>query len=245
MYDTNPSKLSSLPEIRRSDLCDAPAPDGVPARRCGDWMVPIRSLGPNHRQRIAAHLKALSPNDRYYRFGYVVNDEQIDRYVAALDFERDEIFGIYNRHLQLIAVAHLAYAPAEDLHGSAEFGVSVLGRVRGRGFGQRLFERAMMHAQNQGVALMHLHVLSENAVMLKIARRNGAVVENNGTDSQARLRLPLASLNSRVTEIVEQHMAEVNYQIKLGAWQFRQLLASQPETGQGVKRDEPARDFAP
>ena len=72
-------------------------------------MVPIRSLGENHRARIASHLKALDAHDRYFRFGFAANDEQIDRYVTGLDFERDEIFGIYNRNLVLIAVAHLAY----------------------------------------------------------------------------------------------------------------------------------------
>lgn len=30
-------------------------------------------------------------------FGYAANDEQVRRYVSGLDFERDEIFGIYNR----------------------------------------------------------------------------------------------------------------------------------------------------
>jgi DNA-binding Lrp family transcriptional regulator len=60
-------------------------------------MVPIRSLGPSHRARIAAHLLAWTPDDRYLRFGYAATDEQIGRYVADLDFERDDIFGIFNR----------------------------------------------------------------------------------------------------------------------------------------------------
>ena len=32
-------------------------------------MVPIRSIGPRERERIAQHLLALSPHDRYLRFG--------------------------------------------------------------------------------------------------------------------------------------------------------------------------------
>ena len=71
--------------------------------------MPIRSLGPGHRERIATHLLALDAHDRYLRFGYAANDEQIQRYVDGLDFERDEIFGIYNRKLELIAMAHLAF----------------------------------------------------------------------------------------------------------------------------------------
>jgi hypothetical protein len=36
-------------------------------------------------------------HDRYLRFGYPANDEQIRRYVDQLNFDRDELFGIFNR----------------------------------------------------------------------------------------------------------------------------------------------------
>ncbi len=73
-------------------------------------MVPIRALGPSYRERITQHLLQLEPPDRYLRFGYAASDEQIRRYAEQLDFERDEIFGIYNRRMELIAMAHLAFA---------------------------------------------------------------------------------------------------------------------------------------
>ncbi len=71
--------------------------------------VPIRSLAKRHRHRILSHLLELEPSDRYLRFGHPATDEQIRKYVMSLDFQRDEVFGIFNRRLQLIAVAHLAY----------------------------------------------------------------------------------------------------------------------------------------
>ena len=81
------------------------------ARKSTPLLIPIRSLGVNHRERIAKHLLSLDPQDRYLRFGYLAQDEHIQRYVEKLDFERDEIFGIYNRKLELIAMAHLAHQP--------------------------------------------------------------------------------------------------------------------------------------
>lgn len=191
-----------------------------------DVMVPIRSLGENHRARIARHLKALDTHDRYYRFGFVANDEQIDRYVNGLNFERDEIFGIYNRNLVLIAVAHLAYAPDTGANPSAEFGVSVLAQARGRHYGSRLFERAMMHSRNVGVNRLYVHVLSENAAMLKIARNAGATFVCDGAETEGHLTLPPATFNSHVTEMVEEHMAQANYRIKVQAKQFRHTLSS-------------------
>ena len=145
-------------------------PPTPPTPRPAPVMVPIRSLGANHRERIAQHLLALEPTDRYLRFGYAATDEQIRRYADGLNFERDDIFGIYNRRLELIAMAHLAFSTDPDLRSCAEFGVSVAPHVRGRGYGSRLFDRAVMHARNEGVDLLFIHALSENTAMIKIAR---------------------------------------------------------------------------
>jgi RimJ/RimL family protein N-acetyltransferase len=186
-------------------------------------LVPIRSLGPRHRDRIASHLLALDESDRYLRFGYAASDEQISRYADGLNFERDDIYGIFNRKLALIAMA----AVSDDLAqaNTAEFGVSVLKAARGRGYGARLFDRAVMHARNEGRDTLFIHALSENTAMLKIARQAGATVERNGSESDAYLKLPEATLATRLTEMVEDQMAEFDYGIKQQAKHFQELLS--------------------
>ncbi|MDD0838986.1 GNAT family N-acetyltransferase [Curvibacter sp. HBC61] len=211
--------------ITRSAHARAPAP----------VMVPIRSLGPGYRSRIAAHLMALEPHDRYLRFGYAASDEQVQRYVDQLDFERDEIFGIYNRRLELIAMAHLAFSSDPKLDSCAEFGVSVLKQARGRGYGARLFDRAVMHARNDGVSLMFIHALSENTAMLKIARNAGATVERDGSESEAYLKLPPPNLDTQMAELFEQQYAEIDYRLKVQAKQFWDTLASLQEIRSGVR----------
>ena len=62
------------------------------AERRSPSLVPIRSLSPRHRDRIIKHLLKLDARDRYLRFGYASNDEQVRRYVEQLDFERDGRF---------------------------------------------------------------------------------------------------------------------------------------------------------
>ena len=198
-------------------------------------MVPIRALGPTYRERIAQHLLQLEPEDRYLRFGYAANDEQVRRYAEQLDFERDEIFGIYNRRLELIAMAHLAFSQHPEHKHCAEFGVSVLKQARGRGFGARLFDRAVMHARNEGVNMVFIHALSENTAMLKIARKAGAAVRREGSESEAYLQIPPASLDTRMSELVEQQFAEVDYQIKKQAKQFWDFLAGVQEVRSGVR----------
>ena len=210
-----------------------PAPAKPPARRPG--VVPIRSLGPSYRERITAHLLQLDPADRYLRFGYPATDEQIRRYTEGLDFERDEIFGIYNRRLELIAMAHLAFANDPEHQSCAEFGVSVLKQARGQGLGARLFERAVMHARNAGVNMVFIHALTENTAMLKIARNAGAEVHRDGSESEAYLQIPPADFDSRVGELVVQQFAEVDYRLKKQAKQFWDFLAGVQEVRRGVQ----------
>ena len=205
-------------------------------------MVPIRSLGPSNRERIAVHLLALDTGDRYLRFGYPASDEQIRRYVDQLDFDRDDIFGIYNRRLELIAMAHLAYTPLPEHANCAEFGVSVACSARGRGYGARLFDRAVMHARNAGVSMVFIHALTQNTAMLRIARNAGAVVQRDGTESEAFLELPPPSLDSRMAEMVEQQYGEVDYLLKRQARQFWAFLASVRGMGEGVRKALGASD---
>ena len=73
--------------------------------------VPIRDLHARHRRRILDHLLQLDERDRYLRFGSQVSHEQMAKYVASIDFKRDEVFGVFNRKLHLVAMAHLAAMP--------------------------------------------------------------------------------------------------------------------------------------
>jgi GNAT superfamily N-acetyltransferase len=208
---------------------------GLLMARHRSFIVPIRSLGPAHRERIAGHLLALDPQDRYLRFGYIASDDQVRRYVSGLDFDRDEVFGVYNRRLALIAMAHLAFSNAPDTAACAEFGVSVAKRSRGRGYGARLFDRAVVRARNEGVELLFIHALSENSAMLKIARNAGATLERDGSETEAHLRLPPATLDTRMTELLDEQIARTDYSLKEQARNFLNFLSGVQEVRQGVR----------
>jgi GNAT superfamily N-acetyltransferase len=182
----------------------APRP---PARR---W-IPIRSLAERHRPRILEHLLALPEHDRYLRFGYAASDAQIARYTDLIDFTQDEVFGVFNRRLELIAQAHLASLPGKQ---DAEFGVSVLPKARGRGCGARLFDHAVLHARNRGIDTLLVHALTQNTPMLRIARIAGATIESEEGEALARLRLPPNNLRSHLDAFLESSAAEVDYRLK-------------------------------
>ncbi len=220
----DPQPSGPVPESRSGAHADT---SGEPPRSWS-W-VPIRSLGPRHRERIAAHLIALDERSRYLRFGYAASDAQIGRYVDTLEFDQDEVFGIFNRRLELIAMAHLAHRPGAAQPGrlaASEFGVSVLPKARRRGFGGRLFEHAMLHARNRGVESIFIHALSENTAMLKLARRAGATVERDGPESEAWLKLPPDSFVSHLDELLVGRAAELDYRMKLHSRRAERVVDS-------------------
>jgi GNAT superfamily N-acetyltransferase len=204
-------------------------------RKTEGVLIPIAPLGVEHLPQILKHLLALSEHDRYLRFGYTATDEHVQRYVDGLNFERDEIYGIFNTDLEIIAMAHLALIKEPGRDFSSEFGVSVGAHARGRGYGARLFERAVIHARNEKVYQMYIHALSENAPMIRIARKGGAKIERDGSETEAYLRLPKRDLDSRVTEFVADQYAKTNYSIKEDAKRFWNFLSKVQEIREGVR----------
>jgi len=194
------------------------------ATRLLSW-TPVRTLGGHHRARVAEHLLALDDADRMLRFGHLASDERIRHYADQLDFDRDEVFGVFSRRLKLVAMAHLAFDPGRD---TAEFGVSVNARARGRGLGSQLFDHAVMHARNRGAHTMLIHLARDNAAMLGIVRRAGAAVRFEGTDALAELPLPADTLGSQIQELLGHQAGEFDYRVKL---QVLRLDAMRPRLG--------------
>ena len=135
-----------------------------------------------HRAEVLRHLLRLQPEDRRLRFGQAVRDEAIERYVAAIDFSRDRVFGVFAPDLELHGVAHLAL----DAEGrAAELGLSVDSHRRRHGYGAALLERAVLAAANLGCRSLYMHCLSENKVMMRLAAKAGlrTVVERGEADA--------------------------------------------------------------
>jgi ribosomal protein S18 acetylase RimI-like enzyme len=204
-----------------------------PASQAAPW-VPVRVLGPRHRRRILAHLLALDSSDRVLRFGHAASDAQIERYVQSLDFfGRDELFGVFDRQLVLVGLAHLAMgvvidetmagagdpaAAAESASSpssNGEFGVSVSSQARGRGLGNQLFAHTVTHARNRGAKRLVIYFDRSNPAMLAITRRWAAALSFDGSQAMATVLLDRATLGTQVEALMEAHAAEIDFQIKL------------------------------
>ncbi|CAM8633864.1 NAT_SF domain containing protein [Comamonadaceae bacterium] len=192
----------------------------------GVHFLNIRVLGPNHRKRLLRHLLALETSDRYLRFGYVANDQQIESYIERLDFVNDAVFGVFNHRLEIVGMAHLAMCRDAAGNSVADFGVSVNPSLRGKGVGGRLYERAALHARNEGVEVLQIQALAENAAMLAIARKRGATVHRRGPESEAYLKLPRPDMESQLRELFEEYWANLLYNAKAQTRVFCGFLSS-------------------
>ena len=194
-------------------------------RKKSKGAVRVKELQERDRRRMRKHFLALDNSDRLLRFGTTLPDELLEAYVARIDFERDKVYGVYNRVFKLVAVGHLAFAPKEKSPGKvvttkeqvAEFGVSVSKSARGLGIGSKLFERAAIHCRNQDVDTLYMHCLSSNQVMMRIARKAGMEIQREYGEADAYLRLLPANPASMLQEALEEQFATIHYTWKANA----------------------------
>jgi GNAT superfamily N-acetyltransferase len=185
--------------------------------------VLVKQLEERDRRRMLKHFLGLDESDRLLRFGTMLPDEQVEAYVARIDFSRDTVYGVYNRVFRLVAVGHLAFAPAEkvakgrvptDKDKVAEFGVSVSRSARGLGIGSKLFERAAIHCRNSDVDTLYMHCLASNQTMIHIAKKAGMEIQREHGEADAYLRLLPPNPASVLQEALEEQFATIDYTLK-------------------------------
>ncbi|GAB3421054.1 GNAT family N-acetyltransferase [Massilia agilis] len=194
--------------------------------------VYVKELHERDRRRMLRHFLALDDSDRLLRFGTVLKNEQIESYVAKIDFERDIVFGVVNRRFQLVGVGHLAFLGKEGEREKAtskervaEFGVSVSSSARGQGVGTKLFERAAIHCRNSDIDTLYMQCLSSNKTMMHIAKKAGMQIKREYGEADAYLQLPPPSPSSVLQEAFEEQFASIDYAVKANARAAMKWLA--------------------
>lgn len=207
--------------------------------------IRIKEVLERDRRRLLMHFLVLGESDRLLRFGSVLPDELITRYVQHLDFSRDTVLGVYDARLRLVGVGHLAYAPREKLPLIAgatikerivEFGVSVSESARGMGIGSKLFERAAIHCRNADVDTLYMHCLAINQTMMHIAKKAGMEIYRSHGEADAYLKLPPANPASVLREAMAEQVASLDYTLKSNTRAAVKLLSNIPgfKTGRGL-----------
>ena len=94
----------------------------------------------------------------------------------------------------------------------------------------------MLRARNRGVDTLVIHALSENAAMLAIARKAGAKIERDGSETQAFLKLPPDTLLSHLDAAVEQTAAEIDFHLKAQARLVDNWMSAFDEVSAHIKQ---------
>jgi RimJ/RimL family protein N-acetyltransferase len=171
----------------------------------------IQKLSSLQRPDLQRHLRTLSPADRRLRFGMYIKDAALDHYVEGIDFARDRVFGIYGRDMLLVGMAHLALDRAQQF---AELGLSVEPAQRGKGYGLALLLRAKLHATNLGYTTLFMQCLSENQIMIHLAKKAGLRVVTGQGEADAHLKLERTSYGAVAREAIEDQVALVDLLLK-------------------------------
>lgn len=172
--------------------------------------IPARELQPDERDLFLAHMLALSAEDRRLRFAHPLSDDAVRHYIEAIDLSRDVVFVTTNRKLDVVGAAHLART-ADD---TAELGVSVLERARGKGIGDALLERCITRARVWGIRALFMHCLLENGPMMHLARKKGLKIVSSGAEAEAFVRLPRLDLASLATDAVSDQVGLFDHALK-------------------------------
>jgi len=171
--------------------------------------IPVLQLSESNRETLRRHFLKLEAEDLRLRFEHVIGETALMRYIDAIDFDHDAVFGVFDGDLELAGVAHLGLRNAV-----AEFGVSVVPGHRGVGIGTALYRRAYEYSRNHRIETLFVHCLKENAPMMHIARKAGMEIVLDASEVEAHLRVPPGDPTSYTEEFFDDRVGLFDLALK-------------------------------
>lgn len=164
----------------------------------------------------ARHLKALTPSDRYTRFGHTANDYSIDQLILNVLYKKSHNHLFTARKNGVIAgFGHVA-AQGDDW----ELAVSVDQEYQGQGVAGELIKFMIDWGKTHGIHSVYMHCINDNTKIQHLVRKHGLrMVERIGSELTARVELPNATAldysNDFMREQTEllQQMAQLQQQM--------------------------------
>jgi hypothetical protein len=102
----------------------------------------------------------------------------------------------------------------------------VLPSHRKRGIGGTLFEHAHAYARNQFIRTLFMHCLTENRVMMHIAKKSGMTICAESGEADAYLKLPPLDASTLAAEMFNERVALFDYALKSQLDYARRLSAA-------------------
>lgn len=149
----------------------------------------------------ADHLKRLSDNDRYTRFGYNAQPESIDQLILSI------LYGSNNHHIftyyvndHIVGFGHLARDGDEW-----ELAVSVDEKYQGAGIADALMSYMITWGKTHGVEVVYMHCIVDNKKIQHLARKHGLrALERSGSEITSKVQLPKATVLDYTSNLVQE-----------------------------------------
>ncbi len=131
-------------------------------------MPDIELLHHSQREDILNHYRSLDANSRFYRFGYMQQDEHLTRFVDGLDLEKDLHFVYRDEQGNVVALAQLSRIN-DDIY---EFGISVHQDHKRKGLASMLWKAVTQKAQELNVKEIYVQHVGSNDAMQRFCQSN-------------------------------------------------------------------------
>lgn len=140
-----------------------------------------------HIAEYAQHLKNLSDEDRYTRFGYAASAQAIDQMILNIVYNQaDHHIFTYYTDSKIVGFGHLAREESDW-----ELAVSVDREYQGRGIADELMNHMISWGKTHGVEIVYMHCITENQKIQHLARKHGLKTwDRSGHELTARVQLP-------------------------------------------------------
>ena len=138
----------------------------------------------------ARHLKALTPADRYTRFGHTITDYSIDQLILKVLYNKshNHLFTARKNDI-VVGFGHVA-SEGNDW----ELAVSVEQVQQGQGVASQLIEFMIDWGKVHGIHSVYMHCINDNKKIQHLAHKHGLrMIERTGSELTACVELPNAT----------------------------------------------------
>jgi len=164
----------------------------------------------------AQHLKNLSEEDRYTRFGHHPSTTGIDQLILHMLYnQEDNHLFTYFEDDHIVGFGHLAREGSDW-----ELAVSVESAYQGRGIADALMAHMITWGKTHGVQAVYMHCITDNKKIQHLARKHGLkTIDRSGTEVTAQVELPQPTVLDYTTSFLREQTELATDMVKLQrAW---------------------------
>ncbi len=149
--------------------------------------VIIKRVADKHS--LKEHFNKLSEEDKYLRFGYMIKNDAVDKYIDSTYLSTNHVWYAVHFEGRIIATSHVIIDTNNSL---SEFGLTVDQYYRGRGIAKKLFAASLELCKEHKIKKIILFCLAQNMVMRHIAKQFGSVATNASDVTESHINLEYA-----------------------------------------------------